>query len=232
MKGAKKADKGLFYDRFASDFDKKMNMYDTEKRLRVVFNGLFNEGELRGKKLLDAGSGTGWFSRRAVELGAEVTSLDVGERLLDEVRKKCDTERVVGDVTKLRFPDASFDCIVSTEVIEHTPDPNKAIREMSRVLKKKGVLALTVPNRAWHFAVAIGNALKLRPYEGYENWVGWGELKTELERNGLKVTRQFGFHALPFVVSPLYSVIDALDKRGKGFLGRYMVNIAVRAEKV
>ena len=224
-------EKGLFYDKFASEFDRKMNMYDTEKRMRVVFNTLLSPKELDGKKLLDAGCGTGWFSRRAVELGAVVTSLDVGENLLNEVKKKCETTRVVGDVTALKFKDNSFDIIVSSDVIEHTPDPAKAISEMARVLKKGGVLALTVPNNCWHFAVSVGNALKLRPYQGYENWVGWGQLKRELEKNGLQVKKQLGFHFIPFVVSALYPIIDYFDRYGESALGRVMVNIGVRAEK-
>lgn len=224
-------EKGLFYDRFASEFDRKMNMYDTEKRVRIVFNTLLNPAEVKGKALLDAGCGTGWFSRRAVELGARVTSLDVGENLLNEVKKKCASTRVVGDVTALKFEDNTFDVIVSSDVIEHTPDPRMAIREMARVLKKGGVLALTVPNNCWHFAVSVGNALKLRPYQGYENWVGWGALRKELERNGLVVKKQLGFHFVPFVVSALYPVIDHMDRYGEGLLGRFMVNIGVRAEK-
>lgn len=224
-------EKELFYDRFASEFDRKMNMYDTEKRVRIVFDTLLRPGEIKGRTLLDAGCGTGWFSRRAVELGAVVTSLDVGENLLNEVRKKCETTRVVGDVTALKFKDNSFEVIVSSDVIEHTPDPKKAIAEMARVLKKGGVLALTVPNNCWHFAVSVGNAMKLRPYQGYENWVGWGELKKELERNGLTVTKQLGFHFVPFVFSALYPVIDYFDRYGENFMGRFMVNIGVRAEK-
>lgn len=225
------SDKGLFYDRFASEFDRKMNMYDTEKRVRVVFNTLLSPREVKGKKLLDAGCGTGWFSSRAVEHGAVVTSLDVGENLLNEVKKKCRSTRVVGDVTALKFEDNSFDIIVSSDVIEHTPDPAKAISEMARVLKKGGVLALTVPNNRWHFAVSVGNALKLRPYQGYENWVGWGQLKKELEKNGLRVEKQLGFHFIPFVVTALYPVIDYFDRFGEGALGRVMVNIGVRAVK-
>lgn len=225
------SEKGLFYDRFASEFDRKMNMYDTEKRVRIVFDALLKKGELKGKTLLDAGCGTGWFSRRAVELGAAVTSLDVGENLLNEVKKKCESTRVVGDVTALKFKDRSFDIIVSSDVIEHTPDPGKAISEMARVLKKGGVLALTVPNNVWHFAVSVGNALKLRPYQGYENWVGWGPLKRELEKNGLTVKAQLGFHFVPFVFPALYPVIDYFDRYGESVLGRFMVNIGVRAEK-
>jgi ubiquinone/menaquinone biosynthesis C-methylase UbiE len=225
------SEKGLFYDRFASEFDRKMNMYDTEKRVRVVFERLLGKGEVKGKKLLDAGCGTGWFSARAVELGAAVTSLDVGENLLKEVKKKCVSTRVVGDVTALEFVDGSFDVIVSSDVIEHTPDPSRAISEMARVLKKGGVLALTVPNNRWHFAVSVGNALKLRPYQGYENWVGWGQLKRELEKNGLAVERQLGFHLVPFVVKALYPLIDYFDRYGESPLGRFMVNIGVRARK-
>ena len=45
------------------DFDKAMNMYDTRKRVQVVFNELLHE-DITGKKLLDAGCGTGWFSQR------------------------------------------------------------------------------------------------------------------------------------------------------------------------
>ena len=225
------SEKGLFYDRFASEFDRKMNMYDTEKRVRVVFERLLGKGEVKGKKLLDAGCGTGWFSARAVELGAAVTSLDVGENLLKEVKKKCVSTRVVGDVTALEFVDGSFDVIVSSDVIEHTPDPSRAISEMARVLKKGGVLALTVPNNRWHFAVSVGNALKLRPYQGYENWVGWGQLKRELEKNGLAVERQLGFHFVPFVVKALYPLIDYFDRYGESPLGRFMVNIGVRARK-
>ncbi|CAG1066626.1 demethylmenaquinone methyltransferase / 2-methoxy-6-polyprenyl-1,4-benzoquinol methylase [uncultured bacterium] len=224
-------EKGLFYDRFASEFDRKMNMYDTEKRVRVVFESLLGKGEIKGKKLLDAGCGTGWFSARAAELGAAVTSLDVGENLLKEVRKKCVSTRVVGDVTALEFGDGSFDVIVSSDVIEHTPDPARAISEMARVLKKGGVLALTVPNSRWHFAVSVGNALKLRPYQGYENWVGWGQLERELEKNGLVVERQLGFHFVPFVMKALYPLIDYFDRYGETLLGRFMVNIGVRARK-
>ncbi len=76
-----------FYEDFAAEFDSVVNMYDTKKRLSVIFDELLAGENLKNKKLLDAGCGTGWFSAEAVKRGAKVTSMDVGQKLLKEVAK-------------------------------------------------------------------------------------------------------------------------------------------------
>ena len=221
--------KQLFYDRFAEEFDSKMNMYDTEKRVRIVFDELLPE-DLSGKSLLDAGSGTGWFSLRAVERGAIVTSLDVGPQILEQVSKKCDTTRVVGDICDMKFEDNSFDFVVSSEVIEHTLDPRRAVSELARVLRPGGIFALTTPNKIWHFAIVIANKMGARPYEGYENWVGYRELSRWVREGNLILEKQIGFHLLPFISPSLYPFLDTMDQFGKG-LGPFMLNQAIRARK-
>src|SRR5882724_2399467 len=55
------------------------------------------------------------------------------------------TPDVVGSATDIPLPDASFETVVSTEVLEHVPDPLKAMREMYRVLKPGGHLILSTP---------------------------------------------------------------------------------------
>ncbi|MST94000.1 MAG: class I SAM-dependent methyltransferase [Pedosphaera sp.] len=52
---------------------------------------------------------------------------------------------VVCSATELTFPDNSFDTVVSTEVLEHVPEPQRAINEMHRVLKPGGHLILSTP---------------------------------------------------------------------------------------
>jgi len=52
---------------------------------------------------------------------------------------------VVGSATNIPLEDSSFDTVVSTEVLEHVPDPLKALREMYRVLKPGGYLILSTP---------------------------------------------------------------------------------------
>ena len=226
----KHQDKTYFYEIFAREFDARMNMYDTNKRLRIIFEEMLEGNELRGKSLLDAGCGTGWFSKKALELGADVTSMDVGDNLLAEVRRKCNSKLVKGNICGMEFADNTFDYAISTEVIEHTPNPRKALTEIHRVLKKKGIFLLTVPNKIWHFSVVVGNALRLRPYEGHENWVGWYQLKNWLREIGFNICDMFGFHVVPFVFPRLYGVIDYFDRYGRS-IGPLMLNIAVKGVK-
>ncbi len=52
---------------------------------------------------------------------------------------------VEGDALNLPFPDASFDSVMSTQVLEHVTDPMRAMKAAARVLKPGGRLALTAP---------------------------------------------------------------------------------------
>jgi SAM-dependent methyltransferase len=50
------------------------------------------------------------------------------------------------DVTRLRFPDETFDAVVCNHVLEHVPDDRRAMREIARVLKPRGWALLLVPD--------------------------------------------------------------------------------------
>lgn len=52
---------------------------------------------------------------------------------------------IISDITAIPEPDESFDCILCSEVLEHIPEPIKAIKEFSRLLKSGGTLILTAP---------------------------------------------------------------------------------------
>lgn len=223
-------EKMFFYEKnFAKDFDEKMNKYDLRKRLQVIYNELLTS-DISNKRLLDAGCGTGWFSKAASDRGALVTSMDLGENLLSEVAKKCETERVAGSILEMPFKKNTFDLIVCSEVIEHVPDPEKAITELYRVLKPGGTLVLTTPNRFWHFSLSIANFFKLRPYQGLENWLGYSELKKKAENAGFIVEEIHGIHLFPFVVSFLNPILDFFH-RFKKTMGPIMVNTAIKCKK-
>ncbi|MCP3677026.1 MAG: class I SAM-dependent methyltransferase [Deltaproteobacteria bacterium] len=225
-----KTDEGkrFFYNRLANRFDSVMNMYDTEKRVRIVYDELLSD-DIRGKKLLDAGCGTGWFSKKAAELEAEVYSSDIGTNLLKVVADKCDSRKVTGDLLALPFLPDTFSIVVCSEAIEHTINPAHAFTELVRVLAPGGTLIVTVPNRFWHWSVRLADRLKIRPYEGLENWPAWGELERWCVANNLKVESMFGFHLFPFVLKFTYPVLDLLDKFRA--LSPFMVNIALKATK-
>jgi 2-polyprenyl-3-methyl-5-hydroxy-6-metoxy-1,4-benzoquinol methylase len=224
-------DKSLFYERFADQFDAEMNRYEVEKRLRLVFDLALADLDLAGRTLLDAGCGTGLFSARAVQRGASVTSIDVGDRLLARVAAKCESTRVVGRLEALPFADASFDVVLSTEVVEHLPRPIDGIRELVRVLRPGGRLVVTTPNRAWHAAVRVANALRLRPYEGLEHWVGFAQLRDWTDALGIDVIEHRGFNGLPTLHPRTHALNDRLDALGRTVLGRYMVNQLLVGER-
>jgi SAM-dependent methyltransferase len=118
----------------------------------------------RGARVLDMGCGGGRHAFEAWRRGASVVALDYSEAELKEVRAVLgamldarevpDVEQrdgiggaVNGDALRLPFPDASFDVVIASEVLEHLWDDERAISELVRVLKPGGRMAVTVPTR-------------------------------------------------------------------------------------
>lgn len=226
--GASTIDKQRFYDSIADSFDDIMNEYDVGRRLTVVFNEFLRQTSLEGKKLLDAGCGTGRFSEWAVRRGAAVTSLDIGSALLRRVRERCQSTPACGDVLHLPFQDAAFDIVLSSECIEHTTDPRRAVTELVRVCRPGGLIVLTCPNKIWRWSCTLANALGIRPYKGIENWPGWFELRRWLKTSGARRERSTGIHLFPFVLGFTQPLLRRLDALGK-LLGPLYVNQAVLA---
>ena len=219
------------YDLIAHEFDSVMNRYDVERRLNVVFEQLLPGSSLKGALLLDAGCGTGLFSVEAARRGAKVVSLDCGKNLLRETRRKGITSVVAGDAARMPVPDASFDVVVSSECVEHTPSPRATVQELVRVLRPGGWLVVTCPNASWRWSCSLANALKLRPYHGLENWPTWKELRTWVTEAGLRVHQQIGLHMFPFISSATHPLLRRLDVLGSRF-GRIYVNQCLSGQKV
>lgn len=188
-------DKQRAYEQMADRFDEVMNSYDLRRRLEVV--GELVGPSLNGQLVLDAGCGTGHFSRLLSQKGARVVSLDVGAKLVAQARAKAGSFPVMADAAQVPFADGTFDLVASSEMIEHTPDPMSTALELIRVLKPGGRFVLTTPNKLWHFAVVTANALGVRPYEGYENWISLKELARYTQAGGIQISHHFGFHLIP-----------------------------------
>ncbi len=97
----------------------------------------------RPSSVLDVGCGRGFFLGHLVESG--LTGL-VGVDVFEDVQPD-GWEFRRGDVTSaLPAEDASFDCVVAGEIIEHVPNPDDFLREIRRVLRPGGVLVVSTPN--------------------------------------------------------------------------------------
>jgi len=220
--------KELFYNTISEDFDSIMNMYDTNRRIEVIFKDFLGSESLENKTLLDAGCGTGIFTQKAISMKAETTSLDIAPNLVEITKKKNPTcKGFEGSILNLPFKDNTFDYVISSDVIEHTPDPYKATIELIRVLKPGGKLCITVPNRSfWFFSVKIANLFKLRKYQGFENWVKYRKFQNFLKQNNIEIIKYKGIHLFPFIVSFLNPLLYKLDKKLDKKLGVMCVNIA------
>ncbi len=132
------------YDLYAPFYDQKTAYLDSFEQ----FHLLPNLGDLKGKKILDIGAGTGRLSLRLAEKGAEVTALDVSPEILKVLKKKnSKITIVVGDAENLPFPDNSFDIMIAAFLIVHLKEPKYFFAEASRVLKPAGIFALTNINQ-------------------------------------------------------------------------------------
>jgi ubiquinone/menaquinone biosynthesis C-methylase UbiE len=119
-------------------------------------------GLQQGDKVLDLGCGFGRHAFEAARRGASVVALDAGRdevngvaamflamveagELAELAEGSIHANVVQGDALHLPFPDGAFDRVICSEVLEHVPDDLSAMRELARVLRPGGTMAITVP---------------------------------------------------------------------------------------
>lgn len=106
-------------------------------------------------RVLDCGCGDGLFLVAIREVSrCQLHGLDFDKknlRLASQYLKGSSVKLKHGDVTKMPFGNQFFDKIYCTEVLEHVINDRKALAEIKRVLKKNGLLIVTVPNHNYPF---------------------------------------------------------------------------------
>jgi len=104
-----------------------------------------------GKRSLEVGCGRGSISGYFSDAGFDCTLLDLSPEVIEIAKKifaknKLKAKFTVGDVTKMPYPDGSFDVITSIGLLEHFENIEAPIREQIRVLSKGGLFtAYVVP---------------------------------------------------------------------------------------
>lgn len=127
-----------------------------------------------GERVLDVAAGTGALALEAARQGAHVVATDFASgmvaRLAERaVAHKLDVEALEMDAQELRFPDASFDVVGCAFGVMFFEDRVKALREMRRVLRPAGRLALLTWGAPEHsgffrlFAQALARAVPDMP---------------------------------------------------------------------
>ena len=108
-----------------------------------------------GARVLDLGCGEGRHVHGASAAGFDTVGvdLDLGDlararERLAEVPPPAPAAVLAADALRLPFADGAFDAVIVSEVLEHIPDYRAALAEAGRVLRRDGLLCVSVP-RAW-----------------------------------------------------------------------------------
>jgi SAM-dependent methyltransferase len=138
--------------------------YQSHYHLRDLFSSLKGS---RGR-LLEVGCGIGVDSTQLAECGFDVTAIDLTENAVDVAKRFAAARGLsidfgVGNAEVLDFPDASFDVVYSFGVLHHTPDIERSVAEVRRVLKPGGRAIVMLYHR-WSLVNLVHRALRL-PYE-------------------------------------------------------------------
>ena len=143
-----------YHDKLAAKWTGKYKKRSFLSRANALFS-LLDGADLEGKKWLDAGCGTGTLSRLLSERGCIVHGVDASPAMVEIAKEMASrntrssdmTFEVIETIEELPFPDRFFDGVLCASVIEYLDHPEICLQEFSRVLKKGGLVLVSVPNR-------------------------------------------------------------------------------------
>lgn len=167
------------------------------RKAEKIIHIIGQHGGLKEKKVLEVGTGAGYIAHAISKYAKSVDSVDIVD---DRKVKEGYKQKIVPD-ERLPYDDGQFDVVITNHVLEHVPDQEKHMSEMTRVLKKGGIIYLASPNKWWltdpHYKLPFISWLP-RPLAGKylllakgRKWdiysVSLRRLHSLAEKNGLRV---------------------------------------------
>jgi ubiquinone/menaquinone biosynthesis C-methylase UbiE len=174
--------------------------------------------ENRGVRILDAGGGTGRITLPLAKLGYQVTLCDLSPGMLDVARGKLLEEALIdrveireADLASMPFSDEVFDLVVCLHGAFCNADSLVAAKELTRVLKRRGVIMVDTLSRYWAATNVLSSSpdlslklLKSERNHAYDVHGDWqrvfspDEFKKLFDQNGIKNIKIYGsFYQLP-----------------------------------
>jgi len=141
-------------------------------------------------RIIDIGSGGGAVAQALMEFGS-VTACDIDVRCAASVARRPGMAFAYGTAEAIPFADGAFDLVTAFDVLEHLDDDVRALREMARVVRPGGLIAVTVPAYGWMWGRQDEISHHRRRYSGRS-------LRNALTAAGLNPRRLTGFNTILF----------------------------------
>jgi len=128
----------------------------------------------------------------------ELTGLDIDSEkihLLNYFKEKREVKNLaflLGDAQVLPFKEGAFDIVICSEVLEHLPDPEKAISEIRRVLVSDGLAIITTPNGS-NLLTLVGRLFKRIPKGREVNEEKSEHISVKAWREWVRLFKKAGF---------------------------------------
>ena len=132
-------EKKNFWDRNARIYNRFM------RKDRAAYETMYAliRPAVKGKTVLELATGTGLIAKNIVNAAAHIEATDASPEMIAEAKRDNRSAKLhfsVQDMFRLPYADGSFDAVIVSNALHIVPQPEKALREIRRVLKDDGVL--------------------------------------------------------------------------------------------
>ena len=180
-----------YHAQLARDWEAKYAARRSFRARHKIVAALLAEAVRPGQRWLDAGCGTGHFSRQLAALGAHVIGIDGADSMVAAARS---LGRIAGgelsyrtssELAQLPEADGWFDGVLCSSVVEYLEEPERALAEFGRVTRRGGALVVSLPNaralirRLHTVQFALTKALRREPTPRY--WTHMRRMWTSTE---------------------------------------------------
>ncbi len=168
-----------------------------------------------GRRVLDAGCGSGYGTAKLAQEARQVLGIDLSQEAVDDARQQYQSANLrfeCGDCLNIPSADGAFDLVVAFEIIEHLSDWRRFLVQARRVLAPEGQFVVSTPNRLYYAEARAG--LGPNPFHVHE--FEYHEFRDELEAVFPHVTMYLENHTDAIVFTraaagPMDSAIDEGD---------------------
>ena len=162
--------------------------------------------KIQNKEVLEIATGPGLLAKHVAYAAKRMVATDYSEGMIREAKKGAHADNLtfeIADAANLPYKDHSFDVVLIANALHVMPEPEKALREINRVLREGGLLI--APNFVSHKAGLISRlwsgSLKLAGIKFDHQWNG-EEYLAWLRENGWKILYQ---KSCPARISLMYT---------------------------